>query len=43
MNASDSDPKKQDEARERYQKLYARRGEFMKEDSMGFDWLYLRK
>jgi hypothetical protein len=43
MNASDGDPKKQDEARERYQKLYAQRGEFMKEDSTGFVWLYLRK
>jgi hypothetical protein len=43
MNASGNDEKKQNEARERYQKLYAQRSEFMKEDRTGFVWLYLRK
>jgi hypothetical protein len=43
MNSSESDPKKQGEARQRYQKLYSQRSEFMKEDRTGFVWLYLRK
>jgi hypothetical protein len=43
LNSSDNDPKKQNEARERYQKLYSQRSEFMKEDMTGFVWLYLRK
>jgi hypothetical protein len=43
MSSSGSDAKKQDQARERYQKLYARRSEFMKEENTGFVWLYLRK
>jgi hypothetical protein len=43
MNSSGDGVKKRDEALERYQKLYERRGEFMKEDSTGFIWLYLRK
>ena len=43
LNSSDNDPKKQNEARERYQKLYDQRSEFMKEDMTGFVWLYLRK
>jgi FG-GAP-like repeat len=43
INSSGKDEKKQNEARERFQKLYAQRGEFMKEDRTGFVWLYLRK
>ena len=43
MNLPGTGEKKQNEARERYQKLYAQRGEFMKEDRTGFVWLYLRK
>jgi hypothetical protein len=43
MNSTDNDPKKQNEAQQRYQKLYNQRGEFMKEDRTGFVWLYLRK
>ena len=43
LNASRDDPKKQAEARQRYQKLYEQRSEFMKEDRTGFVWLYLRK
>ena len=40
---SDADEKKQAEAQKRYQELYQRRTEFMKEDRTGFIWLYLRK
>ena len=40
---SDADEKKQAEAQKRYQELYERRTEFMKEDRTGFVWLYLRK
>jgi len=40
---SDADEKKQAEAQKRYQELYQRRTEFMKEDRTGFVWLYLRK
>ena len=38
-----NDPKKQDEAYRRYDKLHDQRSEFMKEDETGFVWLYLRK
>jgi hypothetical protein len=38
-----NDPKKQEEASQRYQTLYAQRREFMKEVRAGFVWLYLRK
>jgi hypothetical protein len=38
-----NDPKKQEEAYGRYNTLYNRRSEFMKEDTTGFVWLYLRK
>jgi hypothetical protein len=38
-----NDPKKQDEAYRRYDKLYEQRREFMKEELTGFVWLYLRK
>ena len=37
------DPKKQEVATQRHQALYERRREFMKEDTTGFVWLYLRK
>lgn len=43
LNSEAGDPKKQEEAQKRYQKLYAQRDEFMKEDRTGFVWLYLRK
>lgn len=43
MQSEANDPKKQAEASERYQKLYDKRLEFMKEDRTGFVWLYLRK
>ena len=43
MNSAESDPKKQSEAQQRFQKLYNQRSEFMKEDRTGFVWLYLRK
>ena len=39
---SDADENKQAEARKRYQELYERRTEFMREDRTGFVWLYLR-
>jgi hypothetical protein len=41
--ATQDDPKKQNEASERFQQLYEQRSEFMKEDRTGFVWLYLRK
>jgi len=37
------DEKLQNDARERFQKLYAERSKFMKEDRTGFVWLYLQK
>ncbi|MDR3620531.1 MAG: FG-GAP-like repeat-containing protein [Paludisphaera borealis] len=43
LNAVGADPKKQNEAQQRYQKLYEQRSDFMKEDRTGFVWLYLRK
>jgi hypothetical protein len=43
LNSAESDPKKQSEARQRYQRVYDRRSEFMKEERTGFVWLYLRK
>lgn len=43
MNSEAGEPKKHEEAQQRYQKLYVQRGEFMKEDRTGFIWLYLRK
>jgi hypothetical protein len=43
MSTTGNDPNKQNEARQRYQKLYNQRSEFMKEDRTGFVWLYLRK
>ncbi len=38
-----NDPKKREEAQGRFQELYQKRSEFMKEDTTGFVWLYLRK
>jgi FG-GAP-like repeat len=38
-----NDPKKQDEAYWRFDKIYNQRSEFMREDETGFVWLYLRK
>jgi hypothetical protein len=43
LNATTNDPKKQNEAQQRYQKLYQQRSEFMTEERTGFVWLYLRK
>jgi hypothetical protein len=43
LNATANDRKKQNEAQQRYQKLFQQRSEFMKEDRTGFVWLYLRK
>jgi hypothetical protein len=42
-NSQSNDPKKRDEAAQRYQTIYNQRREFMKEDETGFIWLYLRK
>jgi hypothetical protein len=38
-----NDEKKRSEAQTRFQELYNKRGEFMKEDRTGFVWLYLRR
>jgi hypothetical protein len=47
LNASASgetrDEKEQAAAREKFQKLYSSRSEFMKEDRTGFVWVYLQK
>jgi hypothetical protein len=43
LNSAGDDEKKQNAARQRFQELYSRRSEFMKEDRTGFVWLYLRK
>jgi len=43
LNAAGDDQKKQQEAQQRYQRVYDRRSEFMKEERTGFVWLYLRK
>jgi hypothetical protein len=43
MNTAVKDPKKRNEAQQRFQSLYSQRSEFMKEDRTGFVWLYLRK
>jgi hypothetical protein len=43
LNSTVADEKKQNEARERFQKLYSQRSDFMKEDRTGFVWLYLQK
>ena len=43
MNSAGNDPKKRNEAQQRYQELYSQRSEFMKEDRTGFVWLYLQK
>ena len=38
-----TDGGKQSKARQEFQQLYQKRGEFMNEDATGFVWLYLRK
>ena len=43
LNSTANDPKKRNEAQQRYQNLYSQRSEFMKEDRTGFVWLYLQK
>jgi hypothetical protein len=43
LNSPGKDEKSQNDARERYQELYNRRSDFMKEDRTGFVWLYLQK
>ena len=43
LNSTFKDEDAQNEARERYQKLYSDRSEFMDEDRTGFVWLYLQK
>jgi len=43
LGSSAGDEKQQNEARERFQKLYSERSKFMKEDRTGFVWLYLQK
>jgi hypothetical protein len=43
MSSAANDPKKQNAAQQRYQRVYNQRSEFMKEDRTGFVWLYLRK
>jgi hypothetical protein len=43
LNSAGADETKQSEARERFQRLYQERSEFMQEDRTGFVWLYLRK
>jgi hypothetical protein len=43
LNSTFEDEKAAEEARERFQKLYSERSEFMNEDSTGFVWHYLQK
>jgi hypothetical protein len=43
LNSAGNDQKKLGEAQQRYQKLYSRRSEFIKEEMTGFVWLYLQK
>jgi hypothetical protein len=43
QNAAGNDEKKQQQAQQRIGELYNQRSQFMKEDSTGFVWLYLRK
>ncbi|HUE74786.1 MAG TPA: hypothetical protein VMP01_28210 [Pirellulaceae bacterium] len=38
-----TDEKQRTEASRKYQELYRKRGEFMKEDRTGFVWLYSQK
>jgi hypothetical protein len=42
-DSAGNDPKKLEEAAQRHQVLYDQRSEFMKQDTTGFVWLYLRK
>jgi hypothetical protein len=41
--AAAGDAQKQNEAQERFQRIYDQRTQFMKEDRTGFVWLYLQK
>jgi len=43
LNSAVNDEKKRHKAQQHYQEVYNQRSEFMKEDSTGFVWLYLRK
>jgi hypothetical protein len=43
LNVAATDEAKQNEARQRFQRIYEQRSEFMQEDRTGFVWLYLRK
>jgi hypothetical protein len=43
LNSAVNDEKKQNEAQRRFQELYSRRSDFMKEARTGFVWLYLQK
>jgi hypothetical protein len=43
LNSTFKDERAQDEAHERFQKVYSERSEFMNEDRTGFVWLYLHK
>lgn len=43
LNSTVKDDKERNEAHQRFQELYNQRSKFMKEDSTGFVWLYLRK
>jgi hypothetical protein len=43
LNAGNNEEKERNEAQRRFQELYNRRKDFMKEDRTGFVWLYLRK
>ncbi len=43
VNSEFKDEKAEEEARERFQKIYEARSKIMKEERTGFVWLYLRK
>lgn len=43
LNSTSGDEKAEEQARERFQKVYDDRSEFMNEDRTGFVWLYLQK
>jgi hypothetical protein len=43
LNSTVEDEKERNETHQRFQDLYGKRSEFMKEDSTGFVWLYLQK
>ena len=43
LNSTTGSEEKRTEAQKRFQELYNKRSEFMKEDRTGFVWLYLQK